>query len=230
MAMSYLLASSRRHQSGKVLTPKPLDPLAEARALPKPHGTTAKAINARLLTNLAAHDGEAALATLLRCAWEVEPVQQMLAAWLPCLVALETLEQARALPAEAPQLREFIANSLRAQLARPVAGGEPLWIVPSAKPDEHLAWMLATVLSQRGRQARPWLWDRLPVDRPFITVGKRFNARAHNRPDCKGHYTLVARNGDLGITGLFRGAREHDAIRRLRERAGSWRPDWTSQL
>ncbi len=220
------IATARRHQVVPAAAAKPPDALGDARALPKPRGTPALAINARLLGDLAKGDGDAALATLLRCAWEVEPVEQMLAAWLPCLVALEALERARAQPAQASQLREFIVNSLRAQLSRPVTGGEPLWIVASTPDDAHLAWVLATVLSQRARPARPWLWDHLPIDRPFLSVGRRFNTRAHNRPECRGHYALVARQGDLGITGLFQGgARDPETVRRLRQRATTWRRD-----
>ncbi len=227
--MSHALANARRRQSARTAHSRPAQALEAAKSLPKPHGVAGQTINVRLLAELSASDGDAALATLLRCAWEVDPTEQMLAAWLPCLVALDALEQRHVRLPQAVAMRAFIANSLRAQLSRPVAGGEPLWVVPSTAAEEHLAWVLATVLSQRGRAARPWLWERLPVQRPYITVGRQFNARAHNRPDCKAHYALVASDGALGITGLFRGSRDYEAIRQLQERATAWRRDWTRE-
>ena len=205
-------------------------PLDGARGLPVPIATKARSLRDGLVDALQVRNAETALDLLLRCAWEIEPSDQALTGWLPALVGLDELaDQGQAIDQDG-RLRDFIANTLRAQLAHAVPCNEPLWVVPAASDEAAAAWLLAVVSCQRGRPARPWLWARVPVGRPFVTVGRRFDAARHNMPDCKGHYGLIASESGLGIAALLGDVRSRERARAIAERSRRWRRDWTTPL
>ena len=211
----------------RIARTKPLD---GARGLPLPLTTTACTLREGVVDALQVRNAGGALDLLLRCAWEVEPGEQALAGWLPTLVGIyELADQGQAIDQDG-RLRDFIANTLRAQIAQAVPCNEPLWVVPGTTGEAAAAWLLAMVSNQRGRPARPWLWAQLPVGRPFVTVGRRFDAGRHNRKDCTGHYGLIAREAGLGIAALLGDVRSRERARAIAERARRWRRDWTTPL
>ncbi len=229
VAMGRLLNGRSRVDLSRVRVAR-IKPLEGARGLPSPATTSARALREQLIDALQIRDGAAALDILLRCAWEVEPGEQALAGWLPGLVALEELaDQGHAIDQDG-RLRDFIANTLRAQIAHAVPCGEPLWVVPASPGEVAAAWLFAVVSSHRGRPTRPWLWSRLPVGRAFVTVGRRFDAARHNTPDCKGHYGLTASEAGFGIAVLLGDVRSRERARAIAERSRRWRRDWTTPL
>lgn len=196
--------------------------LAATNGLPRPHDVEGRRIHEALLRALAERDAAGALRTLLRCAVELRPPSQVLAGWLPCLVALEEHEAAGAPFPEAERLRAVVVEVVRGQLASAPPAGEPLWVLPSRPQDAALAWMLAATLSRRGRPARPWLWDDLPKTSAFVTIGPRFDARRHNRPRCIGHWLITEDDTRQSLAGLFR-RRWGDANDPLPRSGDPWR-------
>jgi hypothetical protein len=223
--MARLLNGTRRVDLSRVRADR-IRPLLTARSLPLPTEPLASALRDRLLDALQVRDGSSALDLLLRAAWEVEPAEQPLAAWLPTLVALEELADQGAPLDRDGRLRDFIANTIRAQLAHAVPCSEPIWVIPATPADAAAAWLLAAVSSQRGRTARPWLWPQQPPrGRAFFTVGRRFLASRFNMPDCKGHYGLVRAESGLGIATLLGDTRSRERAKTISDRARKWRRD-----
>lgn len=193
-----------------------------ADSLPPPIGLPAIAIRQHLLAAVRAGDAARTLDALLRCAWEVEPQEQILCAWLPLAIAIEEGGERALPPAEVAKLNGFVAATLRAQIATLPPCMEPLWVLPATDGEAHLAWMLAALLSRRGRPARPWLWPSQPPS-AWVTVGRRF-VPARSGPTCKGHYHLTAARGGLSLAGLASDRRDPERAARIAARARALRP------
>ena len=202
-------------------------PLAEVLALPEPAGAAARALREALIDALQTGDAKTARDLLLRCAWELDAAEQVLAGWLPALVAIDALADRGQPIDEDRRLRDYIANTLRAQIGRAVPCSEPLWVVPATPGEAAAACLLAIVSSQRGRPARPWLWERRPLGRPYVTIGRIEPAQGRGS-DCLGHYGLVASESGLGIAAMLADTGSHARAKAINERARRWRRDWTS--
>jgi len=182
-------------------------------ALPTPHSEAGCGVRQRLLAALAADDHQRAWDALMRCAWEVEPHDRIRTAWLPCLAGADELRQrGRPLAREAVLLR-CVRERLRDEHGRLPPDVRPLWVVPSTASDDPLAHLVAAILSQRGRIARPWLWNPLPGNAPFLTAG----ARPHLTVDADvhaGHVTLRPDDVFWDVTTLVDGPSDLDLLRR----------------
>src|SRR4051812_583564 len=142
-----------------------------AEALPRPRGAAAVEVREHLVSALKTHNHGRAWEMLLRCAWEVHPGEQVLAGWLPCLAGLDEYRRKQRPFKGVDALQALIRDRIRDHFARQAPEGRPLWVLPLAGDDHSLAYCGAQILCQRGVVARPWLWDRLPKDAKFVSVG-----------------------------------------------------------
>ncbi|HYE06019.1 MAG TPA: MerR family transcriptional regulator [Planctomycetota bacterium] len=183
--------------------------LEAALALPKPRSATGQEIRTHLLDALRTHNQGRAWEMLLRCSWEVHPNEQVLVGWLPTVVALDEYRQKSRPFSGADTLRTLIRDQVRDAFARQAPESRPLWVVPITGEDHSLAYTAAAVLCVRGLVARPWLWDRLPANARFVSIGTqapepgRYPGEQHLR-----HFTVIEQGDVPGLTGLANDKRD----------------------
>ena len=173
-------------------------------AMAPPHSEAGRGVRTRLLSALANDDHQGAWDALMRCGWEVEPQDRIRAAWLPCLTGCDELRgRGRPVTRESVLLR-CVRERVREELGRLPADVRPLWVVPSTPADDPFAHIAAAILSGRGRIARPWLWNSLPGNAPYLTVGTRPHP-ATNADLHAGHVSLRAHDVFWDVTTLVEG-------------------------
>lgn len=177
--------------------------LETTKALPMPQSAVANEIRERLVEALKTQNHGKAWEMLLRATWEVHPAEQALAAWVPTLVAIDEFRVAERDMPKADQLRQHVRDHVRNALGRMQPVERPLWVVPATPGDEAAACVLALVLSQQGRPARPWGWEKVPPSR-FCTVGSTTHADARQFPADRfdGHFAIIAGPDGKGLTAL----------------------------
>lgn len=178
--------------------------LSATAAMPAPRTAVGRAVRDHLLIALAQADHQQAWDALMRCGWEVDAQDRIRAGWLPCLAGCDELrERGRPLPRESMLLR-CVRERVREGLGRLPPDVRPLWVVPSQTSDDPFAHLIAAIVTQRGRVARPWLWTPLPGNAPYLTVG----AHPHPATDPAhhaGHVTLRAHDVFWDVAALVDG-------------------------
>lgn len=173
-------------------------------AMPGPRTKAGRSVRDRLLPALAEGDYSEAWDALMRCGWEVDAQDRIRAAWLPCLAGCDELRgRGRPMVREQVLLR-CVRERLREEMGRLPPDVRPLWVVPVTPGDDPFAHLVAAIVSQRGRIARPWLWTPLPGNAPYLTVGAR--PHAATEPELHaGHVTLRAHDVFWDVTTLVDG-------------------------
>ncbi|MBA3684277.1 MAG: MerR family transcriptional regulator [Planctomycetes bacterium] len=175
--------------------------LEAARGLPQPRSAQARDIRDRLIDALKIQNHGKTWELLLRATWEIHPNEQALAAWLPCVVAMDEFADAGKPLPKREDIEAFVIQHVRGALGRLPPNDRPLWIVPTSAADTCTAYVAALVLSQQGRDARPWQWEKLPTA-PFMTVGKQADPARFPAERNQGHLAVVASAKQQGLTGL----------------------------
>ncbi len=175
--------------------------LEATRALPEPRTEQAIIIRARLIDALKTQNHGKVWELLLRCTWEVHPNDHLLAAWMPCMVAMEEFAAADKPMPKRADLEAFIREHVRGALGRLPPDDRPLWIIPVSDADTCAAYVAALVLSQKGRVARPWQWDKLP-NAPFMTIGGQTDPARFPAERSAGHLSVVDKPGQPGLISL----------------------------
>jgi DNA-binding transcriptional MerR regulator len=170
---------------------KPIERLPLTKRLPIPVGQ-AIALRQQLIDALVTMNTGRAWELLQRCAWEMRPVDQVLAGWLPTLVAFEEYRVAgKPLPKQ-EGLLSLIRDSIKTALGRMAVDPRPLWVVPQSESDLTLAYLAALIISQRGTVARPWIWDGLPKGgAAFVSVATTAAWKSASTACHRGHLTLL---------------------------------------
>jgi DNA-binding transcriptional MerR regulator len=177
--------------------------LETARNLPQPKNELAQTIRTALLDAMKTQNHGKSWEMLMRCTWEVHPNEQVLCAWLPCLVALDEFRQKEKPFPRAETLSQYIRDHIKEMLGRFPPESRPLWVVPVASDDHGLAYVASAMLSQRGQVARPWLWEQLPRGgAKFLSVGQKPAANKFPIDQHLGHLPLMEAKEGPGITTL----------------------------
>jgi hypothetical protein len=185
-------------------TPKNAGPvtLESTMALPKPRHAIANTIREALIEALKTHNHGRTWEMMQRCGWEVHPAEQVLCAWLPCLVAFDEFKRKDKPFERQDLLHKHIRDHIKDVLGRFPPEERPLWVIPATEADNTLAYVTALIVSARGQAARPWLWEQSPKSgSKYITVGEQTPARA-NPEQHLGHLPLIGTAEKPGITSL----------------------------
>ena len=197
--------------------------LSATAAAPAPHTEAGRGVRHRLLSALANDDHQSAWDALMRCVWEVEAQDRIRAGWLPCLAGCDELrERGRPMTRESVLLR-CVRERIRDDLGRLPADVRPLWVVPATPGDDPFAHLTAAILSSRGRVARPWLWNPLPGNAPYLTVGARPHP-ATNTELHAGHVTLRAHDVFWDVSTLVEGPIDLERLHAGSQRMRAHRP------
>ncbi len=183
--------------------------LDAAHALPKPRSPIGQEIRGYLLDALKTHNQGRVWEMLLRCSWEAHPNEQVMVGWLPTVVALEEYRRKNRAFTGVETLRTLIRDQVRDAFSRQAPESRPLWVIPTAGEEHSLAYTAAAVLCMRGLVARPWLWDRLPANARFVSVGVAPPPTGHFPSDRHlRHFAVIEQPDAPGLTGLANDKRD----------------------
>lgn len=171
---------------------KPAERLPQTKKLPQPSNAAAVLFRDQLIDALVTRNSGRAFELMQRCAWDLKPADQVVAAWLPTLVAFEEYRIAvKPFPGQ-PSLLTLIRDSVKAALSRMPIDPRPLWVVPQNLADTTLSYLTALIISQRGAIARPWTWDGLPKGVTlFVSTGASAESPAYQLDNHRGHFCLL---------------------------------------
>lgn len=170
--------------------------------LPKPRNALAVSIREALIEAMKTRNHGRTWEMMQRCGWEVHPAEQILCAWLPCLVAFEEFRLKDKPFDQQEPLHKHMRDHIKDVLGRCPPEARPLWIVPTSEAEHTLAYVTAQIISYRGQQARPWLWEQMPKSgSKFITVGTA-PANKLNPEQHLGHLCLIGCKESTGVTTL----------------------------
>jgi DNA-binding transcriptional MerR regulator len=167
--------------------------LAAARALRKPADRQISDMQEELFEALESLRGSLVRELLQRCVWQVRPVDEAQAFFVPTLIGLAELRQSQRSLSDEEEIKAIIGERCE-QLMRPFAkhADDTLWILPLHPGESALAALVAVLINLRGHAAKPWFEQGLP-DGPIVAVSEEGFA---DLPDAGSR--LVGRLSPLG--------------------------------